>query len=192
MADVRARIGWRGLSSDEYTQSGPYLIAGKHIAQGRIDWQLCDRISRWRYEESQEIALHTGDVVISKDGTIGRVAYIDVLPGPATLNGTMMLVHPSEKVLNYRFLAHSLEGDAFQKLIAERTSGSSVPHLFQRDLDKLRILLPPLAEQKRIAEVLDSVNESIYAAKRERDKLVQLRAGLAADLLSGRVRTVAA
>lgn len=164
-ADVRARIGWRGLSSDEYTEDGPYLIAGKHINNGKIDWQKCDRLSWWRYEESHEIALREQDVVISKDGTIGRVARIDALPGPATLNGTMMLVRPRNE-LDYRFLAHSLGGQTFQKLIADRTSGSSIPHLFQRDLVQLELMMPPLVEQRQIAEVLDTIDETIQAIER--------------------------
>ena len=61
---------------------GPYLIAGKHIVNGRIDWQSCDHMSQWRYEESPEIALwRDGDVVVSKDGTIGRVARVDGTSG---------------------------------------------------------------------------------------------------------------
>ena len=130
----------------------PYLIAGKHIVNGKIDWQSCDHVSQWRYEESPEIALRGGDVVVSKDGTIGRVARVDALPGPATLNGTMMLVRPHHEKLDYRFLAHALGGQGFQKLIADRISGSSIPHLFQRDLVKLELRMPPLEEQQRIAQ----------------------------------------
>ena len=91
-AEIRARIGWRGLSAAEYRENGPFLIAGQHIKNGRITWDDCDHISDERYEESREIALQSGDVIISKDGTIGRVARIDDLPSRATLNGTMMLV----------------------------------------------------------------------------------------------------
>lgn len=164
-ANIRARIGWRGLSSDEYTDDGPYLVAGKHLVDGKIDWQACDHLSRWRYEESPEIALRIHDVVISKDGTIGRVARVDELPGLATLNGTMMLVRPHD-TLDHRFLAHSLGGQGFQKLIADRVSGSSIPHLFQRDLVQLQLQVPPLKEQRRIAEILDTIDEAIQATKR--------------------------
>ena len=176
-ADVKARIGWRGLSSDEYTDDGPYLIAGKHIVNGEIDWQSCDHVSQWRYEESPEIALRYGDVVVSKDGTIGRVARVDTLPGPATLNGTMMLVRP-RMALDHRFLAHSLGGQAFQKLIADRTSGSSIPHLFQRDLVQLALHMPPLEEQRAIAEILDTIDETIKATERTIDKLEMHRQAL--------------
>ena len=182
-ADVRARIGWRGLSSDEYTDDGPYLIAGKHIINGNIDWQSCDHLSQWRYEESPEIALRNRDVVVSKDGTIGRVARIDALPGPATLNGTMMLVRPHEQ-LDHRFLAHSLGGQAFQKLIADRISGSSIPHLFQRDLVELKLRMPPLEEQRRIAEILDALDATIQATERVIVKLIRMRCGIVDELLS--------
>lgn len=183
-ADIRARIGWRGLSSDEYTKDGPYLVAGQHIIDGEINWQACDHVSSWRYDESPEIALRERDVLISKDGTIGRVARVDSLPGPATLNGTMMLVRPRRE-LDHRFLAHSLGGHEFQALIRDRISGSSVPHLFQRDLFSLRLRLPPLEEQRRIAEVLDAADETIRSAKRVLAKYESARAGLCEDLLAG-------
>jgi len=183
-ADVKARIGWRGLSSDEYTDNGPYLIAGKHIVNGKINWQSCDHVSEWRYDESPEIALRDGDVVVTKDGTIGRVARVDTLPGPATLNGTMMLVRP-HKELDHRFLAHSLGGQAFQRLIADRISGSSIPHLFQRDLVQLELRMPLLEEQRRIAEVLDTMDEAIRATERVIAKHERIRTGIAAVLLGG-------
>lgn len=169
-AKIGARIGWRGLSADEYVESGPFLIAGKHIASGSVDWACCDHLTEDRYRESPEIALQVGDVIISKDGTIGRVARIDSLPGPATLNGTMMLVRPTGS-LDYRYLSHLLNGSAFKQLVEERISGSSVPHLFQRDLVTLPVNLPPLEEQRQIAEVLDTIDETIQATERVIAKL---------------------
>ena len=144
-AEIRARIGWRGLSADEYVERGPFLIAGKHIVSGVVDWDACDHLTEHRYRESPEIALQVGDVIVSKDGTIGRVARIDSLPGPATLNGTMMLVR-STGSLDHRYLSQLLNGPSFKKLVEDRISGSSVPHLFQRDLSTLPISLPPLEE----------------------------------------------
>ena len=183
-AQIRARIGWRGLSADEYIDSGPFLIAGKHIISGSIDWNSCDHITEHRYRESSEIALESGDVIVSKDGTIGRVARIDSLPGPATLNGTMMLVRPTRS-LDYRYLAHVLNGQEFQNLVDERISGSSIPHLFQRDLVTLPISIPQHDEQQRIADVLDTIDGSIQATERLIAKHEKFRDGLASDLLWG-------
>ena len=183
-ADIRARIGWRGLSANEYVDSGPFLIAGKHIVSGLVDWNACDHLTDYRYRESPEIALQAGDAIVSKDGTIGRVARIDSLPGPATLNGTMMLVRPKAS-LDHRYLSHVLNGKSFKKLVNERVSGSSVPHLFQRDLVSLPMSLPPLEEQRRIAEILDSIDETIQATERVISKLMDVEGGLRRDLLSG-------
>ena len=184
-ADIRARIGWRGLSANEYVDSGPFLIAGKHIVSGSVDWNACDHLTDYRYRESPEIALQAGDVIVSKDGTIGRVARIDSLPGPATLNGTMMLLRPKAS-LDHRYLSHVLNGQSFKKLVDERVSGSSVPHLFQRDLVSLPMSLPPLEEQRRIAEALDTIDETIQATERVLSKLIDVERGLRRDLLSGR------
>jgi type I restriction enzyme S subunit len=140
-------------------------------------------VSDERYVESPEIALRKGDVIISKDGTIGRVARIDDLPSQATLNGTMMLVRPKD-TLNYRFLFHFLNGHKFQRLIEDKVSGSSIPHIFQRDMVGLQVDLPPLDEQARIATVLDTVDDAIAKTEAVIAKLKQVRIGLLHDLLT--------
>ncbi|NMZ77000.1 hypothetical protein HBO32_28285 [Pseudomonas nitroreducens] len=180
---IKARIGWRGLSASEYTESGPYLIAGKHLENGVIDWDICDHISEPRYRESWEIALSEGDIILTKDGTIGRVARIDTLPGKATINGTMMLVRPGEG-LDYRFLYHVLNGTEFKRLIEDKVSGSSIPHIFQRDMVNLPISFPPIEYQGRLADVLDTLDTAIRETESLIDKLKAVKQGLLHDLLT--------
>lgn len=180
---IKARIGWRGLSSAEYTEDGPYLIAGQHIRSGRIAWDKCDHISEQRYLESHEIILRSGDVIITKDGTIGRVARVDELPGDATINGTMMLIRPLRR-LDYRYLYHVLNGRGFQKLIDDKVSGSSIPHLFQRDMVELKVDLPTPPHQSKIAEVLDTVDTTIRGTEAVVAKLKAMKQGLLHDLLT--------
>jgi type I restriction enzyme S subunit len=180
---VKARIGWRGLASSEYTENGPFLIAGKHVRDGKIDWDSCDHITEFRYRESMEIALESGDVILTKDGTIGRVARVDDLPGAATLNGTMMLLRPRQE-LDYRYLFHLLRGDEFKRLIDDKVSGSSIPHIFQRDMVTLPIALPPLRQQQGIADVLDTLDTQIQLTETIIEKLKQIKQGLLHDLLT--------
>ncbi|HBE45544.1 MAG TPA: restriction endonuclease subunit S, partial [Deltaproteobacteria bacterium] len=89
---IKGRIGWRGLKASEYTNDGPFLIAGNHIKNGRVNWSTCDHINMFRYDESWEIALKEKDIILTKDGTIGRVALIDSLPGPATINRACSII----------------------------------------------------------------------------------------------------
>lgn len=164
VSTVKARIGWRGLSSNEYTSSGPFLIAGKHIRDGVINWGRCDHLSEFRYDQSPEIQLQEGDVILSKDGSIGNPALISCLPGPATINGTMMLVRAQRERLDPAYLYQVVRGNEFARMIREKVSGSSIPHIFQRDIVHFPVALPPLDEQRRIAEVLRSMDEAIAAA----------------------------
>jgi len=180
---IKARIGWRGLSSSEYTEDGPYLIAGQHIRGGQITWDRCDHITEQRYLESHEIILRDGDVILTKDGTIGRVARIDGLPGESTINGTMMLVRPLRK-LDYRYLYHILNGRGFQKLIDDKVSGSSIPHLFQRDMVELKVELPSPDRQTKIAEILDTFDAAIRGTEAVVAKLKAMKQGLLHDLLT--------
>ena len=183
-AYIKARIGWKGLSRKEYIQKGGALLgAGNHIENGRFNWTRCDRISLERYEESPEIALQENDVVISKDGTIGRVAYIEKLPAIATINGTMMLIRSKRKELEPLFLYHYLLGEKFQSLIREKVSGSSVPHIFQRDMVGLKMNIPPLPEQKRIAEILSGIDKLILDINKVIDKLNLLKISITKRLM---------
>ena len=183
-AYIKARIGWRGLSSSEYTDEGPYLIAGKHIAGSKIKWDHCDHLSEYRYEESKEIQLQKSDIIISKDGTIGRLGFIDFLPGPATINGTMMLIRPDPNHLYPKFIYHYFQGSYFQRIIQEKVSGSSVPHIFQRDMVKLLIPLFSIQEQKKIAAILSSVEDAIQATQAVIEQIRRVKQGLLLQLLT--------
>lgn len=182
-AYIKARIGWRGLSASEYTHDGPYLIAGQHIKGSRIDWDNCDHISAFRYEESSEIILQNGDIIISKDGTIGRVGFVENMPGPATINGTMMLIRGGQKFIP-RFLYYYFQSSAFSRLVKEKVSGSSVPHIFQRDIVNLLVVIPPKNEQRHIADILASVDAAIEATQLVIEQTKKVKQGLLQTLLT--------
>ena len=188
-AYIKARIGWRGLKSDEYTEEGPLLIAGKHIKGSKILWDECDHISNERYEESSEIKLIEKDIIMSKDGTIGRVGFIDKLTERATINGTMMLIRPNNEFYS-KYLYFYFQGDKFQSLIKEKVSGSSVPHIFQRDLINLKVVMPTLYEQEKIASILSKVDEKIEEYENKKEKLEELKKGLMQQLLTGKIRVI--
>jgi len=182
-AYIKGRIGWRGLKASEYTNDGPFLIAGNHLNNGRVNWTVCDHITKYRYDESWEIALKKDDIILTKDGTIGRVAIVDYLPGPATINSTMMLVRVYPP-LHSKYVYHYLNSVTFQKLVEEKVSGSSIPHIFQRDMVKLKLTIPPEIEQRRIAEILDTIDEAIQKTEALISKLKAMKQGLLYDLLT--------
>lgn len=164
LAIIKGRIGWRGLKQSEYVENGPYLIAGKHITDGQIEWNQCDKITEERYQESTEIALQEGDIIFSKDGAIGNPALIRDMPGKATINSTMMLVRPS-KDLNSEYFFQIMNSVYFERLKYRCLSGSAIPHIFQGDMKNFEFPLPPIQEQKRIGEILKTFDEKINEVK---------------------------
>ena len=182
-ADIRGRIGWKGLKQSEYVENGPSLIANKHIKNGKIDWESCDHITVERYNESIEIGLELGDVVFSKDGALGNPALITELPNKATINSTMMLVRPHLK-LDPSFLYQILCSSLFSRLVKEKVSGSSIPHIFQRDMKSFLLPLPHPFEQSEIASILSTVDEKIDSINQRIEKTQKLKQGLMQQLLT--------
>ena len=82
-------------------------------------------------------------------------------------------------------------GRTLGREMTRRASGTTFLEISGREFGRIAVRLPPLEEQRQIAEILDNIDETIQVEEVQGDKLRQLRSGLAADLLSGRVRTVA-
>ena len=159
-AIIKGRIGWKNLKSEEYTEEGPSLIAGKHINNGTINWDECDHITTERYNESPEIALQNGDIIFSKDGSLGNPALIKNLNQKATINGTMMLVRLNN-LINPNYFYQVLNSDYFFRLLHILKSGSSIPHIFQRDMINFKFPICSFEEQKKIAYFLECIDKKI-------------------------------
>jgi type I restriction enzyme S subunit len=181
---VKGRIGWRGLRRSDFTVDGPFLITGIHIEDGRVQWEQCFHIPESRLNESPEIIVQHGDMVVTKDGTIGKVAYIDFLPGPTSLNSHLFLVRPKVTGIDRRFAYHVFTSFLFQRFIEQQSSGSTLTGLPEGRFLNFVLPLPPLCEQLRIAAVLNTVDEAIAKTEAVIAKLKQVRAGLLHDLLT--------
>ena len=71
---IKGRIGWRGLSKDEYLDNGDYkIINATALMDGYVDWSNCGYISKERYEESNEIMLQEGDILVSKGVSFNNI-----------------------------------------------------------------------------------------------------------------------
>lgn len=161
LVSVKGRIGWKGLKKSEFGTEGVIIINGPDIKNGKVDWKGCQRVPKWRYEESQEISVKQYDIIMTKDGTIGKTAYIKYLPEQATLASGIFLIRTKSHMLNQNFLYQYFNSNFFKKLVASRIEGSVVPHLYQRDIELLLIPLPPLPEQRAIAKILSDLDAKI-------------------------------
>lgn len=174
---LRARLGWKGLKAEEYVEEGFPFLSAFNIVNNKLKWEGLNFINQERYEESPEIKLSIGDVLIVKDGAgIGKTARIDQLPeGGATVNSSLGVITPSEK-LDYKYLHYFLLSNSFQNIIGFIKNGMGVPHLTQENMKSVLITTPPLSEQQAIASYLDektSQIDSLIAIKQE--KITELK-----------------
>lgn len=188
-AIIKGRLGWKGLKQEEYVNNGhAFLVANKHINNGKVNWKKADQINQFRYEESLEIALQKGDLIFSKDGALGNPAIINELPKYATINSTMMLVRPYKEKLNSLFFYQILLSSYFNKLIHLKVSGSSIPHLFQADMKDFDFFTPKLEEQKKIGDFFSKLDRQIELEEQKLEKLEEQKKGYMQQIFSQKLR----
>lgn len=157
LIDINARIGWRGLTKKEYTSKGALFLSVHSLNYGKnVVFEDANYISIERYEESPEIQLKENDILLCKDGAgIGKVGIIKKLSDIATVNSSLLVINGRE-VFNPDFLYYFFLGPDMQRLVNEKISGSAIPHLFQKDIKKFSLKVPPMLEQNEIAGILES------------------------------------
>ena len=189
---IKARIGWQGLKKAEYLDSGySFLITGTDFVDGYIDWHGCHFVAKDRYDQDTNIQVTNGDVLLTKDGTIGKVALVDGLAKPATLNSGVFVIRPINNSYSARFLYYVLSSSVFRTFLDELAAGSTIVHLYQKDLVKFDFYIPPtIEEQEAIATVIYDMEAEIIRLQAKLEKYRKIKSGMMDELLTGKVRLV--
>lgn len=188
---IRARLGWKGLKADEYVPEGYAFISAFNIQNNKLVWEPLNYITEERYNESPEIKLSVGDVIIVKDGAgVGKCARIDELPlGGTAPNSSIGVITPFEK-LEYRYLSYYLQSAIFGNFVMKLLNGMGVPHLTQEMLGNINILIPPKNEQVEIADYLDEkifeIDECISAKQEQLSVLEDYKKSLIYEYVTGK------
>lgn len=192
---VRARLGWKGLKAEEYVDVGYPFLAAYHIVNSHLCWENMNCITQERYEESPEIKLSIGDLVLVKDGAgIGKCARIDDMPlGEATVNSSLSVITPNE-LLDYRYEYYYFMSPLFQNIIARLKNGMGVPHLTQESMKDIYLPLPSKKEQKAIADYLDNKVVELDSLIAEKESLINdleaYKKSLIYEVVTGKRRVV--
>ncbi len=193
VATLKARIGWQGLTTAEYLSSGEhYLVTGTEFDGGYIDWSKCCFVDDKRYRMDRYIQLKVRDVLVTKDGTIGKVALVSKLPGSATLNSGVFVIRPINDAFSPEFFYYILCSSFFSDFLGQLAAGSTINHLYQKDFVNFSFSAPPsLSEQTAIAKVLSDMDAEIEALEERRTKTQNIKQGMMQELLTGKTRLIA-
>lgn len=179
IASIHARIGWQNLRKDEFLTDGNYLlITGTDFCNGRVKFSTCYYVDRERYEQDKNIQVENGTILVTKDGTLGKVALVENLNMPATLNAGVFAIKVIHADTISKFLYHWLAAPMLLEYASKKSTGGTIKHLNQGILVDFPVGVPCLAEQQKIADCLSSLDEVIEKQKATLAAWEELKKGL--------------
>lgn len=154
---LKGRIGWKGLRSDEFqANSYAYLVTGQDFNGPFVNWNNCYQIDKERYEDDPYIQLANGDILVTKDGTIGKVAMVQNLDKPACLNSGIFVLKQKLSKFDQQYLYWLLCSSLLNDFtLYTNSGGTTIAHLYQNVFDLMPMVLPSYSEQQAIAAYLD-------------------------------------
>lgn len=161
------------------------------VTSGNFDAQKIKRVlSQARVRPELEIS--RGDVLMVRvNGSarlVGSVCVVDEAPRRIMLSDLVMRLVADARVLDPAYLGAVLVAPHVRRQIVSKFRGTSGQfQLPQEELKSVEIPLPSLVRQKKDVAVLATCDRKIAREADELAKLLQLKAGLVDDLLSGRV-----
>ena len=177
IASMHARIGWQNLRTSEFLDYGKYmLITGTDFEDGRINFSTCHYVEKERYDQDKHIQIKNGSILITKDGTLGKVAYVQGLTMPATLNAGVFNVEiKDDSTVDKLYLFQYLKAPFLMKYVGQKATGGTIKHLNQNILVDFPVALPSKKEQVKIGEYFTNLDNLITLHQRKLEKLQKIK-----------------
>lgn len=148
----------------------PYITV-RDLDDGIIDFVGCKRVAASDYSDLKRngCAPRRGDVLFSKDGTVGKVALVDTDEEFVVLS-SLAILRPDPSKIDSRFLSYSLQTPAFLAEALGLKTGVAIRRVILKNLKSILVPLPPLEEQQRIVAALDKAFAAISTATANAEK----------------------
>jgi type I restriction enzyme S subunit len=136
----------------------PFLTV-KDVSDSGIDLHSCSHISDSDFDAARRAnaAPQAGDVLFSKDGTVGKVHLVKATKPFAVLS-SLAILRPDLRKLDSAYLAQALRSREVLDQAIRNKTGSAIRRIVLGDLGRVKICLPPLGKQRRIAAILDQAD----------------------------------
>lgn len=156
--DITTRITYGFTSPMTHIDSGIPILTAKNVRNGSLD------LVNVHYADQSEFDALTskskpkvGDILITKDGTIGRTAVVDTNE-TICINQSVALVQLQGEKVKPSYVAAYLRTNAVQQVMKNMGKGNALAHLQITELAKLPIGLPPLSQQQQFSVRIEAVN----------------------------------
>lgn len=190
LASIHARIGWQNMRVSEFQDIGDYyVITGTDFKNGKVNFDTCKFVSKERYDQDEHIQVNNGSVLVTKDGTLGKTAYIQELNKPATLNAGVYNIRSldNHELIN-KYLFHYLSSPLLKKFAYEKSTNGPIRHLNQEILVNFNVKFPCPEEQQKIADFLSDIDNQIEHYQQLLDNLESQKRELLRQVFSQELR----
>jgi type I restriction enzyme, S subunit len=154
--------------SPERTPDGIRVLSAKNVTDGRLTLETERFTSENEYEKyRRRLDVQPGDVLLTIVGTIGRAAVVNTTES-FVFQRSVAVLRPQAELTDSRYLYYCLGTSEVDRQLKKRTNQSSQAGIYLKKLATIQIPLPPLPEQKRIADILDKAD----TIRRKRQALV--------------------
>jgi len=177
------------LKVEDYRNEGIPIIRLQNIDYGRF---VNKDIKYTSPEKANELSYHSfikGDIVLAKLGDpIGKTCIVPDFLERGIVVADVVRIRIDEKILNKKFIMYILNSFYAFNQLTRGVIGSTRPRVNLDQIRDLFVPLPPLPEQRRIAEILGAVDRKLELERRRKEKLERVKKGLMNELLTGRKR----
>lgn len=179
------------LKSEEFVADGyARVIQLQNVKPGRYDDSNVRYVDARTYSDLERHSAEPGDIYIAKMAS--PVARACILPDDYERYmlgcADVVKLEPSDEFID-EFVMHMLNSYPVWKQAAAHIRGSGRLRVNLNQLKEVELPKPPLEEQKRVVDAVESVADSIEEYKKEKQNLKRLKRGLMQDLLRRKVRT---
>lgn len=164
------------FESDKFSEDGIKLVRGMNVKRGYLDFSG-DICVKWNSCVGLEnFLLKDGDILIQMDGALIGKSYAKIKENqlPALLVQRVTRARTNNKFASQDFMYQTIQRD-FLRYIEMNKTETAVPHLSLNDIRNFEIMVPCLAEQKKIGEYFDSLDNLITLHQRKCEKLKELK-----------------
>ncbi|MEI2342258.1 restriction endonuclease subunit S [Priestia megaterium] len=190
LGDIVYKITDGAHKTPKYTDKGIPFLRVVDIQKSSIDWDKTKYISIQEHTELiKRCHPEKGDILISKNGTIGITKLINWEEEFSIFVSLCLIkLHKENSLILPEFLVYFFESMTCQKQFKNSSKQGTVTNLHLVEIRKLIIPLPTIEEQQKIAKILSSVDEQIESYEQEKEKYMELKKGLMQQLLTGKLR----
>jgi len=183
--------GGFAFKSENSSESGVRWLKIANVDFGNIDWTTKSYLPESFMETQKEFILKEKDLIMAMTRPILnnklKIAVVKKEDTPCLMNQRVGRFVCNEN-LSLDFLHHFCNYEYFINELESKMRGSEPPNISSRQIEEIYFPFPEIKEQKKIADILSSIDSKIEVSKKIREKLTQLKKGLMSDLLSGKVR----